>query len=228
MATKVPKACQDSPVGYQSINTIGANIDEAKENVALEHQPADNDWAADDFTIGGTPNNFAVGSAPTGPAAAAGAHETSMIGRGVVYATTLTGGPTAMYAAYSSGALQTMQILDTGKFFFPITGFTKVWGFATIFGDATGLTRFPRVQPSTQSGTGTVGLLVTTFEIGLSTNADPPVQYSPIGTFFGRVNLGFYLIAYGIRSAYAEPARVEPPRARPWMWKPKMFIPRRR
>jgi hypothetical protein len=209
MFSKKPKLCQDAAAGYQFFNGLAENLDSFKQDMALEHVPLDNDTPP----IGG---NTTYGSS-TDPTDAGdgmpGEHDTPFVSRGVAYveanSTVLLGTVRLRMAA---GCLQSMQIIDTGVYFFPITGFTKVWGKATPWhfelGDILAdppigelVVEDARVQPATPQGAGTTGLIVKTFKLQGVGGNDILAPY----------HTGFYLVAYGRRFEQpAPPSRVAP------------------
>jgi len=198
---KTPKLCQDAPAGLQQLNGMADNLDSLKSDLELEHAPLITSFPAAGGVIGHgnySGGHSPVGSADQGSDGAPGRHETELVARGVAYVAQQTNGSIFILSTYgvqlwsSSGCLRSLQVLSTGVYFFPITGFSKVWGRATPA--AQGSTLSPpvdaRVQPGAPTGTGGTGLIVKTFRLQDDGGGNDVML--PFHT-------GFHLVAYGRR-----------------------------
>lgn len=213
---KKPKLCQDAPAGLQHLNGLNDNLDSFKTDFELEHAPLS---AASQFPSANVGhNNFEPPLSPLGGevtlVAASGAHEHPLVPRGMAFVGQVTslGDPTVISSygvqlVAAAGCLQTLEVLDTGVYFFAISGFAKVWGHGTVQSDLVspllaGLAHDIKVQPGVQSSTGATGLVVRTFR--LQENGSSQDELLPFHT-------GFFLVAYGRRSITpSPPAGVEP------------------
>jgi hypothetical protein len=208
--SKVPKLCQDAPAGVQTVNGLGSNLESLRTDLEREHSALT--ATADVPIIGGGNSNY---SFPTGGvdietgSADAGKHDHPLIPRGEAYVAQVTSGDPFIISSYGvqlyakAGCLQSMQVLDTGVYFFPISGFARVWGRATALADSllTGITVDARVQPGTPTGSGATGLIVKTFRIQDNGTDDEMLAF----------HTGFHLLAFGRR----DPMPTAPPRAAP-------------
>lgn len=201
--SKVPKACSDGPVGFQTINALGANLDSLKAELELEHTavelPEDNvkttGWTPPITSITGDVLNGGGLDKTTG----GGKHNHPLIARGIARVET---GPTlstsadTVYLYHAAGVVTDMQVIDTGVYFFPIAGLSKVWGKVAVFNSGVTLVRTARVVPAEQADLGT-GLLVYTFEDDDRDDEDDPALFDYTGDFALPAHVGFYLIVFG-------------------------------
>ncbi|MBK7858405.1 MAG: hypothetical protein IPJ65_07235 [Archangiaceae bacterium] len=187
-----PKWCQDGPATFQQLNALGANLESLKTDLGLEHSPLDEGSGPSIGITLGNPNftpptsidgQFDVGATP-------GVHESPLIARGAAYVAQYIGaGGVVSVQLYSAwGSVQTMQVLGTGVYFFPVSGFGKLWGKATPWGNAVTPALDARVSPG--SGAGVSGLAVRTSMQQL--NGDGELELLPYHT-------GFHLLCFGRR-----------------------------
>lgn len=211
--TKTPKLCQNAPAGLQSLNPLADNLESFKVDLELEHTGfsavadlpvaniGDSNWEG--------PVIIAEGEETI---STAGQHDHPLVPRGMAVVAQVTGDPTlfetyGVQLAAAAGCLQSMEVISTGIYFFPIGGFVKVWGHGAVQSDIVtpnlgGLAHDIKVQPGVQSGTGATGLVVRTLR--LQVNGSSEDELLPFHT-------GFFLVAYGRRAATPQtPARVEP------------------
>lgn len=199
---KVQKPCSGAPAGLQTFNALGDNADSLRLDLEIEHAPlaADNGSASWSVNPGGYAMPHSLALTQDVLSALPGVHDSPLIARGVAVVLQTTGPDPTITTNYGaqlwrqSGCLQSMKVLGTGVYFFPVSGYTKVWGRATAHVNTSGATGIPtdaRVYPGQFSGTGSQGLLVKTFRIQTVSGQD--ILY-PFHT-------GFYLTAFGRRLA---------------------------
>ena len=213
--TKQPKLCQDAPAGVETFNRLADNLDSLRADLELEHGPLNSE---DEGSPGGPGTEDEL-------AATAGKHEHPLLPRGGAVVKQTTSDPT-LISAYgvqlvnAVGCLQSMQVLDVGVYFFPITGFSKVWGKGTpnperVSPIISGLPQDIKVQPGEQVGTGATGLVVRTFR--LQENDAGHDEMLPF-------HCGFSLVAFGRRSTTpAPPSGIAPLRPTRWGWRPRKW-----
>lgn len=213
---KRPKLCQDAPAGLETFNGLSDNLDSLRSDLELDH---------------GALNNEGEGG-PGGPdiedeaAATAGRHDHPLVPRGIAVVRQTTTDPTlistyGVQLVNAFGCLQSMTVLDVGEYFFPITGFARVWGKGTPEPERAspilaGIAQDIKVQPGTQVGTGATGLVVRTFR--LQENDDGEDELLPF-------HCGFSLIAFGRRNVTpSPPTGISPLRPTRWGWRPRRWI----
>lgn len=221
--TKVPKACTDAGVGLQSLNALSSNSASLKAELEVEHSPEQSLLPAAQAAQGafeGLPQ-FA-GIASVDASFGAGAHDDIHVARGTAVVLQTSTDPSLVTAfgvklSSVSGALQSIQVISTGVYFFPMDGWAEVWGKATarmevLTGSGIGLVPVDaRVYPDVS------GLVVRTFRLQ-NPDAVNDIMY-PFHT-------GFYLVAFGRRTAApTAPARLEPLRPSRFARGPTQWLP---
>jgi hypothetical protein len=191
---KRPKLCPDGPAGFQQVNGLSANLDSLRDEIDLRH--ADLAFEGDGYAVPiESESNYSLG-APIGPfdpsdPPVPGLHDDALVARGSCFVRVFTGadGISRLDLYNAAGLLDAFLIVDTGILFFPVPGFSNVWGTVTAYSDAAATPRIARVLPLISDETYGTGLLVKTFEKQTS------------GTFGAMLpaHVGFFLLCYGVR-----------------------------
>jgi hypothetical protein len=190
---KVQYPCQDAPFGVESVQQLSDNIDQIKTDMDVRHVPL----TVETRSFGGGETFFGN----TSPAQVSirrpgGAHDYELIALGCARVDPpSTLGLITSINNFATDALKGLTKISKGVYYFPIDGYSSVWGFATPYADSTGEFQFPLVEPTYTNGA--CGLMVTTLQLGAI--ASPPTTYIPSGSFFGVADYGFTLFAFGSR-----------------------------
>jgi hypothetical protein len=182
--TRTQKACQDAPVGFRQVDALIDNLDDVKTRFEVQHWKAANVATA----VVGLP-----GHPPSAYTLTPGRHDTPLVARGVAFVQgSVTNFAFNAFLQYSTPLLTSMQHIDAGTYFFPITGYSKVWGKATHQQglDSGGGPGFARCVPSNVGYSGGTGLFVYTYFVTSTGSANDRLDL---------FDSGFYLVAYGRR-----------------------------
>lgn len=188
---KKPKLCVDGPAGFQQINGLADNLESLKDELELEHAELilETDGTVDilggDLGFGGADIPASEGILHPG------AHNSALIPRGVAFVKAVVGAngiaSLSLYAA--AGCLTGFDAIDTGTYFFPVLGFSSVWGRVTPWGSAGTPVLDARVNAYVGDEILGTGLLVKTFM----------EQASGSGTALLAYDAGFYVVCFGRR-----------------------------
>lgn len=198
--TKMPKACQDAPLGYQTVNALAAGAESMRNELGVEHTPeAISNASAGNFHGSGIFES-APGSAnaqSVAVALGAGVHDHPLIQRGmaVVKLLATAAGPTITSTVarltYASGIVSSMQTLSSGVYFFPIDGWAELWGRATPRIVASSI----RTQVDARVYPDAGGLVVRTFQLW---------KVDTVNDIMGPYPCGFFLSVWARRAGAAQ------------------------
>jgi hypothetical protein len=200
--SKKPKLCTNAPAGLQQINGLTDNLESLRTELETEHTGV---FVEPEETVAQVePGGFEPGFGTIDvDAAHPGAHDSPLIPRGAAYIqqTTDAGSATTVRMYFREGCIQSMQIVSTGVYFFPIDGFAAVWGRATPYGSDVVPALDVKVTTATPDDELGTGLIVRTY---MKQTAGSGV----IGLF--AYHTGFYLLAYGRRTPATAAALTAP------------------